>query len=131
MWHGIPMPGASSVHAEEGAERTLMLRRACLPAPPSLPPSQACLPRSAADWREQAILRFRVMRKRALKQTIAKLAAALEAAGDDGSTAAAGEGERRCTAAPVHVAAPALPQPSGVAAAVPCTHGVSCLSVPW
>ena len=39
----------------------------------------------AADWREQAILQFRIMRKRALRQTLEKLAAKLgpDAAGAD------------------------------------------------
>ena len=53
----------------------------------------------AADWRDQAILQFRIMRKRALRQTLEKLAAklGLDAAGNSSAGAASSlEGQRAC-----------------------------------
>lgn len=59
---------------------------ACLPAAAGhLHTPQACsvldaiLAAIAADWRERTILEFRIMRKRALRQALAKLGVALQA----------------------------------------------------
>jgi hypothetical protein len=60
--------------------------------PPRLP-----IP-NTADWRQRAILQFRLMRKRALRQTIERVA---EALGTDGGAGADGGG------APVEAAAAA------------------------
>ena len=57
---------------------------AALPnGPTALPARRGC---SSADWRERTILQWRIMRKRALQQTLERLTAAL---GRDGHEAAA------------------------------------------
>ena len=63
----------------------------------------SCTYLRVADWREQALLMFRVLRKRALRQTLAKLEAALQqqqgVQGQGGGAAAGGAAEEAAGAA--------------------------------
>ena len=77
---GLPLRRRCKAHAAP----------ACLPFMQTHP--RCSPPLQAADWREQAILQFRIMRKRALRQTLEKLAAKLGLDADGkGSAGAAKE----------------------------------------